>query len=807
MFQDRDKLYQAYRTLLSMALGWALVLVINKYFELKVTVFLCAFFSFMTALCIYLIDLNKKNTVTYLVIGGSIPILALLFWVRHFNPVLWAEEYGNWFVSYDGTKELYQARFSNFTIFIIGFVGIILFFLLTRTQLLKILLAIAVTVGLVILSVNKINIGKFVIGICIFYIISILVECYGIIYTRKAGKQEKKESILYLAPICLLLAILAVSMPSKEEPIQWKAVRHMYENIQEQIEEWKTELGYYFDNHGEEFFISLTGYSEDSGNLRNESSNLVKDEKVAMKFTGSTRNRAVYLIGSVSDIYTGDSWEKSRDDFLAEEQEYKLDYMELSYALARQELDDLENNSYVEHVTLKLQYNYIKTKTFFYPLKTSWFNLLSDERFPSAGPSNIIFDEPKGRGTSYEDIFYEMNLQGDAFIQMLRDADSFSYEEAPSIKLDSYRWLEDNVLIHDNVNGFAQRWDYYELLGDRAKLIKDKYSALPEELPARVKKLAEKITAGYDTDYDKLKAIEAYLQKYRYSFTPANPPEGQDYVDYFLFESKSGYCTSFATAMAVLGRCIGIPMRYVEGFVAKYEFQDKEDNMYPIKNSQAHAWAEAYIEGVGWIPFEATANFSGVRYTTWVDPSKASEQLGEAYPGHYEGNIQGGYVPFNGVPVDQELETKDTMNEIIAGIIVTIGTILIMLMLFLTYYNVLRYRYRKAYDRADTNQRLYLMFLKVLDLLKKEGYHLEEQETILMLAHRVKDRFHYERIIFPDVANIFMRYRYAQETITEEELKRVVIYKEGLSLKRREEQPGFKLWLEEFVFLMRMRNV
>jgi hypothetical protein len=99
------------------------------------------------------------------------------------------------------------------------------------------------------------------------------------------------------------------------------------------------------------------------------------------------------------------------------------------------------------------------------------------------------------------------------------------------------------------------------------------------------------------------------------------------------------------------------------------------------------------------------------------------------------------------------------------------------------------------------------MFLKVLDLLKKEGYHLEEQETILMLANRVKDQFHYDRVIFLEVANIFMRFRYAQETITEEELKQVVIYKEGLALKRREEQPGFKLWLEEFIFLMRMRNV
>jgi hypothetical protein len=75
-----------------------------------------------------------------------------------------------------------------------------------------------------------------------------------------------------------------------------------------------------------------------------------------------------------------------------------------------------------------------------------------------------------------------------------------------------------------------------------------------------------------------------------------------------------------------------------------------------------------------------------------------------------------------------------------------------------------------------------------------------------MLAHRVKDYFHYDQVIFPEVANIFMRYRYAEEEITEEELKQVVHYQEGLSLKRREEQPKLKLWLEEFLFLMKVRN-
>jgi transglutaminase-like putative cysteine protease len=89
--------------------------------------------------------------------------------------------------------------------------------------------------------------------------------------------------------------------------------------------------------------------------------------------------------------------------------------------------------------------------------------------------------------------------------------------------------------------------------------------------------MAYDLTSDCETKYEKLKAIETYLMhRYTYSVRSPRVPEGHDYVDYFLFDEASGYCTSFATAMAVLGRCIGIPTRYVEGYIAK--FDDADDN-------------------------------------------------------------------------------------------------------------------------------------------------------------------------------------------------------------------------------------
>lgn len=804
MFKDKEKLYQAYHAILSMTLSWALTLVMNQYYELRVSIALCAFFCFFSSLFLYLFDLNKKNAVSYLLVVSILPILALIFWMKKLNPMDWLKDLSGWIASYNGSEELYVAHHANFIIFCIGLLSALLFYLLTKRQTAKIILAVAIMVVMIILCVNKIDSNKAVVGIGIFYMLTIIVELYGSIYSRKAGKVNKKEGILYLAPICLVLAVLSVSLPSKPEPISWKAVTSVYYNIKEQVEIWKTDLDYYFGNRESEFFVSLTGYSEEGGNLNNNGG-LIKDNKVALRFSSTSREYPLYLIGSVSDSYTGTRWEKSRLDFTQGEYEYSMDYAELVYALSRQDLETLENNRFVERVSLKIKYNNIKTRTLFYPIKNSYFKMLSGQKGISLEPANIIFDKAQGKGTFYESVFFAMNLQGDAFVKMMRDADTFSYKNILSVNEEATSWLQQNT-FEDSKNLIKLRPELYEELDKRAAMIATQYTALPEELPDRVKELAEAITADFDTSYDKLKAIEVYLQGYTYTLSPKLGPKDQDFIDYFLFEGKEGYCTSFATAMAVLGRCIGIPTRYVEGFVAKYENQD-EDHMFPIKNSQAHAWAEAYLEGVGWIPFEATAPFYNIRYTKWaeLDKSTASPYTPD-YSNLYEQYVRNSGPDYTIADMKLDLEKKDKIPEIINELFIFLSTIFILLVLFISYYFILKLRYKKVFEKADYSKKMYLLFLRILRLLKQEGFALGQQETILMLSYRVKDHFQFEWSTFTEVAAIFMKYRYAEAEVTKKELEQVSIYHEGLANKRRKEQRRFRVWLDEFLFLMQNRN-
>lgn len=138
---------------------------------------------------------------------------------------------------------------------------------------------------------------------------------------------------------------------------------------------------------------------------------------------------------------------------------------------------------------------------------------------------------------------------------------------------------------------------------------------LPQRLPQRVIKLARRLTASQPSQWEKVKTVENYLKTNRkFTYTrldvPQKIPRGQDFVDYFLFDSQTGYCDHFAAAMLVLLRAVNIPTRYAEGYApGSYRQQIGELSEYEIRSHHAHSWPEVYFAGIGWIPFEPTPGF------------------------------------------------------------------------------------------------------------------------------------------------------------------------------------------------------
>ncbi|MCX6022744.1 MAG: transglutaminaseTgpA domain-containing protein, partial [Chloroflexi bacterium] len=196
-----------------------------------------------------------------------------------------------------------------------------------------------------------------------------------------------------------------------------------------------------------------------------------------------------------------------------------------------------------------------------------------------------------------------------------------------------------NVLSTVPINNPAR------LRNDRTRINDDRYYQLPggimsdavagterrspgavvgREVAQRITALAEEIVQGQTNDYDRVRAIESYLQRtYPYDLNiPALPP-GADAVEWFLFEERRGFCQQFASAMVLLSRSVGIPARVVTGYLpGEY---NPLTGAYAVRARDAHSWVEIAFERSGWVAFDPTPAVSSPLLTPqrqgfWMGP-------------------------------------------------------------------------------------------------------------------------------------------------------------------------------------------
>lgn len=132
---------------------------------------------------------------------------------------------------------------------------------------------------------------------------------------------------------------------------------------------------------------------------------------------------------------------------------------------------------------------------------------------------------------------------------------------------------------------------------------------VPESVTPRTRELAESIVqaANASTPYAQAQAITDWLrQNITYDLGIQAPPDGVEPLDYFLFESKRGYCNYYATAAVVLLRSLGIPARMAVGFTQG--FFNEATGTYIVRERNAHAWPEVYFPDYGWVEFEPTSS-------------------------------------------------------------------------------------------------------------------------------------------------------------------------------------------------------
>jgi len=208
------------------------------------------------------------------------------------------------------------------------------------------------------------------------------------------------------------------------------------------------------------------------------------------------------------------------------------------------------------------------------------------------------------RNAAYSFINYTIDQEDEHIQHILLKSRRGFYEERRDELRYAFSTIEDNVFTRYVMPENITSRIIEDIRLPYAKFARENYTALPNSLPQRVVEHTLAIVEGYESDYEKATAIMNYLRTMPYSLTPGHLPEDRDFVDYFLFDVREGYCTYFASAMAVMARVIGLPSRYNVGFITPNE--QVSEGLYAVYGVNAHAWAEIYFEGLGWIIFEAT---------------------------------------------------------------------------------------------------------------------------------------------------------------------------------------------------------
>ena len=136
--------------------------------------------------------------------------------------------------------------------------------------------------------------------------------------------------------------------------------------------------------------------------------------------------------------------------------------------------------------------------------------------------------------------------------------------------------------------------------------VKNVYLQLPEDFSERIHQLAEAITDGSKSEFEKTLAITDYLRaQMTYSTDVGELPQNLDPVFWFLFETKSGYCNYYASSEVLLLRSIGIPARLVVVYAQGLEVE--KDKAFEVRSKDSHVWVEVYFPEIGWVTFEPTS--------------------------------------------------------------------------------------------------------------------------------------------------------------------------------------------------------
>lgn len=524
----------------------------------------------------------------------------------------------------------------------------------------------------------------------------------------------------------ILIVLIALVLPKRDDNIRWTWMEDQISSIVPRIEEMRanntTSRG---SGQAGRFHFTTTGFQENPIQLGGPIS--PSNETVMyVRADGPT-----YLRGAVRQFYDGRSWASTRLKNLETRHLLETNFSYIDY---------YDRREYYDEKDIIVQFDNYASNTLFSPYMP------------------IVVNADRGS---------EISLSKDHIMSLsegVYDGESYGVKV---LQAKPYYQLLDS--------GIDNRIEDIENLDQYLQVPFDTFNSLSP----RTINLKDEIVQGINSDYEKALTIESYLRdNFEYTLDTSVVPDDYEFIDYFLFEEEAGYCTYYATTMAIFLRLEGIPSRYVEGYIAQ---ETLDGEIYEVRQSHAHAWVEAYIEPVGWMTFEPTSAYPlEDREPEIVDEVEDEGDNQENDTVTEENRELGQEITADdntGIHSDADTSAEDenpqsTRNTIlfILGIILLILPIRFLIRIIM--YHVDEYRIKKLANE----KKILVIYDKILGAIEKLGHPRSIGETHYEYANRIG--YKYEEL--KPLTKIFVKNKYGNVIPSDEEIEKFVDYRKKL---------------------------
>ncbi len=579
---------------------------------------------------------------------------------------------------------------------LMGLLAFILGEIICRIRIVKIVVTLASIGWLIVCTALGFRTEKIFVAATLLLLLLTFVEEIQLRW-NKTGFTEHKGHVVYVAPFIIISFALILVSPAPKNPYDWNFAKKIYQVAKDKIEE--LDIRFSIGKVGDSA-EKLIGFS-DRGLLADEAGKEEKDVMILSNVNSTIG--MIKLTGKTFSTFDGREW-SDEDNSLAPD--VIMDTVGM-WASVNDYTDKTQNLAL--RTDMKVEFVRMKTNHPFVPLKTVPTSKdLATGEYSQAG-GDLMWPESKAYESKYFVSYYRLNTGNSIFKEYLENGKVPTKES----------YLESEYKLNtDRIENCG-----YEDYLAHVNHIKDTYGKTVVLSP-KLREFMDKVYSGAESDADKIDRLEELLRSFTYSETPGELPESikneSDFLDYFVLESRKGFCSHFATAFVLLARAEGIPARYAQGYIV----YPKGRREITVKSSWAHAWPEVYYDNAGWIAYEPTPAYVNNSY--WETEEGTAVQTVQTAPGYNAS----AYENLMDLP-----EENETVRIRIKWYTIVIPVVMGMVFIALVYFIVNMIMARR-FEKMKEEDKFVSLCRQNIRILRLSGKAMGDNETL----HEYRER-------------------------------------------------------------------